>query len=444
MKSLSNGASLTSPKIGDAEEKLPQHSKPGTLLGTSASGLWRMIRVRMRFFMVLFITATVVGQWEIITTYAQRWLSFVSGETPQALTVSPDTEFFCPMCPGALSNWPDRCPVCFMPLVRRQKGEAMLLPEGVTARMQLSPQRIQLAGIRTEALEFRELHQSLSAIGEVKAVPTQTGSKPVVEELFIQLTVAPSDRRLLDIGQMAQVSLVDSPETTPWLAIVASLRTTHHESFAAQFRIVGDERGPLVGSLVRLTYQRQAVAMEPYRSLATSGKLLAVPQMAVVDTGDSKLVFVESAPGMFDAVPVVLGARIGEFFPVLDGLQPGQKVASAGAFLIDAETRLNANVRSTYFGSGSLASKTSEPDIATSKASRPVKKKPTVRELLAKFEMVSEDRAAAEKQQVCPVTKLTLGSMGEPVSVMANGKRVFICCEGCRAALEESRSRSPP
>ena len=38
---------------------------------------------------------------------------------------------------------------------------------------------------------------------------------------------------------------------------------------------------------------------------------------------------------------VVLGPRIGDRFPVLDGLAPGDKVAAAGAFLIDAESRLN-------------------------------------------------------------------------------------------------------
>ena len=46
-------------------------------------------------------------------------------------------------------------------------------------------------------------------------------------------------------------------------------------------------------------------------------------------------------PGVFEGREVVLGPRIGDRFPVLEGLAPGEKVAAAGAFLIDAESRLN-------------------------------------------------------------------------------------------------------
>jgi len=46
-----------------------------------------------------------------------------------------------------------------------------------------------------------------------------------------------------------------------------------------------------------------------------------------------------------------------------------------------------------------------------------------------------EDRTAAEKQKTCPVSGQLLGSMGVPIKVDVNGRSVFICCEGCRAAL---------
>ena len=61
----------------------------------------------------------------------------------------------------------------------------------------------------------------------------------------------------------------------------------------------------------------------------------------MIDTGDRKVVYVEAQPGVFEGRQVVLGPRIGDRFPVLDGLSPGDKVAAAGAFLIDAESRLN-------------------------------------------------------------------------------------------------------
>jgi Cu(I)/Ag(I) efflux system membrane fusion protein len=70
-------------------------------------------------------------------------------------------------------------------------------------------------------------------------------------------------------------------------------------------------------------------------------EVLSVPESAVIDTGTRQIVYVETAPGLFEGRQVVVGPRIGDRFPVLDGLDPGEKVAAAGAFLIDAESRLN-------------------------------------------------------------------------------------------------------
>jgi hypothetical protein len=79
-------------------------------------------------------------------------------------------------------------------------------------------------------------------------------------------------------------------------------------------------------------------------------KVLAVPASAVVDTGTRKVVYRESSPGTFDMIEVQLGARAGEYFPVLSGLKAEDLVATAGAFLVDAENRLNPAASAQYFG----------------------------------------------------------------------------------------------
>jgi len=48
-----------------------------------------------------------------------------------------------------------------------------------------------------------------------------------------------------------------------------------------------------------------------------------------------------------------------------------------------------------------------------------------------------EDRAAAEKQHVCPVSGKMLGTMGEPYKVEVNGRQVWLCCPGCEGQLRE-------
>jgi hypothetical protein len=77
------------------------------------------------------------------------------------------------------------------------------------------------------------------------------------------------------------------------------------------------------------------------RRSATAKPMLAVPRSAVIDTGDEKIVYVESAPGIFDAKAIKLGALAGDEYPVLDGLAESDKVVTTGAFLLDAENRIN-------------------------------------------------------------------------------------------------------
>lgn len=85
---------------------------------------------------------------------------------------------------------------------------------------------------------------------------------------------------------------------------------------------------------------------EPDRYLAKlapppAGGVLAVPESAVINTGDRTVVYVEAEPGIFEGRAVVFGPPSGDLYPVLEGLAPGEKIAAAGAFLIDAESRLN-------------------------------------------------------------------------------------------------------
>ena len=51
------------------------------------------------------------------------------------------------------------------------------------------------------------------------------------------------------------------------------------------------------------------------------------------------------------------------------------------------------------------------------------------------------DRAAALKQDGCPVTGEKLGSMGAPPKVTVEGKEVFLCCEGCEEELRKEPAK---
>jgi hypothetical protein len=78
--------------------------------------------------------------------------------------------------------------------------------------------------------------------------------------------------------------------------------------------------------------------------------LLAVPVSAVIDTGSRKSAFIDRGGGVFEAVAVTVRPRAGSYYPVLSGLRRGDKVVTAGAFLLDAEVHLNPAAAGAYFG----------------------------------------------------------------------------------------------
>src|SRR6516164_564529 len=127
----------------------------------------RVLQVRLRFVVVLVAIFLVIGLWGNLRNIWDTLGHRMAGPHSAEHAISDDTEYFCPMDPGVVSDWPAVCPVCNMDLVRRKKGEAIVLPEGIVARMQFSPYRIQLAGIRTAVVGRRPLSREIVIAGRL-------------------------------------------------------------------------------------------------------------------------------------------------------------------------------------------------------------------------------------------------------------------------------------
>ncbi len=144
-----------------------------------------------------------------------------------------------------------------------------------------------------------------------------------------------------------------------------------------------------------------------------------------------------------------LGPRSEGFVSVISGLLPGDRVAASGAFLIDAETRLNPAASASYFGASggpsSASSTTSTPPLAgdipaASEATIDASQSPplnyhtsrlTAEELTEIGALTPEEQKQAKLQVLCPVTLEPLGSMGTPLVVNLGDDSLLICCKGC-------------
>ncbi|MEX2316000.1 MAG: heavy metal-binding domain-containing protein [Pirellulales bacterium] len=490
----------------------------------------RVVEVRLRFVVVFAIAFVVVSQWSTLRNYWDRWTSLSSGDAPE--TVSSDTEYFCPMDPGVISGWPGKCPVCNMALVRRKKGSAGLLPEGVVARMQVSPYRLQLAGVRTSAAAYRPLARTIVAPAWVRAEESSLDRDVAASTVYVELDVDRTDAALLKPGHSAEVTCPARPGQGPWSARVRTIRfDSPEDSTRASVRIEIDNRDPaLVPGMEVSTAIKLAVAdMEPFRSqpvdpeplgddeprrafvcpnhanvfgspdgkcprdgvnlvelpLADNqrlrywcpmhpgmtarepgkmcddctielvpriltyrprGEVLTVPETAVIDTGERPLVYVDRGGGMFEGVEVVVGPRADGYLAILSGLQAGQKVASTGAFLLDAETRLSRNLATAYFGATTNPAASDTGTAPTTSIKMPgddaTPGPAAIEAALAK--LAPDDQRLARMQKTCPVTGLVLGSMNTPVKVTVGGRVVFLCCSGCVAPLRDHPEKYLP
>jgi Cu(I)/Ag(I) efflux system membrane fusion protein len=78
--------------------------------------------------------------------------------------------------------------------------------------------------------------------------------------------------------------------------------------------------------------------------------VLSVPAEAIVMTGERNLAFVVGQSGALEPREVVLGARAGDRFQVLEGLAAGERIVASANFLVDAESRLGTGAAPTMPG----------------------------------------------------------------------------------------------
>jgi YHS domain-containing protein len=151
-----------------------------------------------------------------------------------------------------------------------------------------------------------------------------------------------------------------------------------------------------------------------YRASGSPEAVLSVPREAVLQTGERALVYVETEPGTYRATEVRIGPLAqGEsdrvFYPILAGLNEGQKVVTRGNFVIDSQMHIA--------GKRSLLNAGGAPSPAHDHGAHGGSMEPTA-------------KAPAESavQTTCPV-------MGEEIDKdffsVFRGVKVYFCCPGC-------------
>jgi hypothetical protein len=70
------------------------------------------------------------------------------------------------------------------------------------------------------------------------------------------------------------------------------------------------------------------------------GELLSVPNEAIIEEGDTRVVYRQSADGQYEPMPVKTGVQGELYTQVTGGLKDGDQVVTFGSFFIDSEFKL--------------------------------------------------------------------------------------------------------
>lgn len=154
---------------------------------------------------------------------------------------------------------------------------------------------------------------------------------------------------------------------------------------------------------------------------ATAATLVtAVPEQAVIHTGERDVVVISTGNGFFQPREVRLGISAGGYVQILDGLQEQEQVVTSSQFLIDSESNLREAVKK-------LAA---SPDSTTDTSALQLH---THSEKPAAADMKSATAATPPgPQKTCPVMG---GAINKKLFVDYNGQRIYMCCPGCTEAI---------
>ncbi len=464
------------------------HDRPAARV-RAVLGALRIASARLRFLVVFAVVFAIIGGWETIRAY---WSRLVNGPTQEA-AISSDTEYFCPMDPGVISDWPSKCPVCNMTLVRRKRGESAPLPDGVMARMQITPYRLWLGGIRTATVDYAPLAKTLELPGIV------------ADRTLIEADVFARERAWIEVGQAVEVVPLDEEGRKTVAGEVRDLPRTIEPGAVGKLVVAIEKADALrAGERVRVRVACPVDRIEPFCSQPTAPPPLAPGEPRRLFSCMEHPDIVRDAAGScprdglaFMAQPLRDDQRVRWWCPMHPAVtadRPGSKCDACGGMslvprvvsyrppgrvlsvpcsaaidggghavvyvdrgggMFDAKAvALGPRCGASYAVASGLepgdrvvaqggflldAETRLDPSLAAgyfgagdvASAAKPA---PTEKAWLAG--LAEADRPRALRQETCPVTGKPLGSMGVPPKLTVRGRAVFLCCGGCAGDVE--------
>ena len=232
--------------------------------------------------------------------------------------------WYCPMHPQIIYDHPGRCPICGMDLVQKLDvpHQEVSATEGYTT-ISVTPQRQQLANVRTAVVEKKALVKTIRTAGQYEG------------EVFAQ--VFESDLEFIKVGQKAIVEL-----------------PSFHKTYEGSVNSIDTNIDQTTRS-VRVRIWLQQINKKIFKTNMfvdvdfpiNLGTAVIVPRDAVMDTGVRKIVFVLKDGGTFEPREIQTGIETDDGYEVKSGLKEKESIVVSGNFLLDSESRVQAGLEAS-------------------------------------------------------------------------------------------------
>ncbi len=135
-------------------------------------------------------------------------------------------------------------------------------------------------------------------------------------------------------GQQAAVTLSYDPSTVLTGHVSFIYPTLDPKTRTAKVRFELNNRGEMLKPDMYANVELRV----------TLGTKLAIPQEAIIESGQKQVVFLHHGGGKLEPRLIKTGVKTGEWTEVLEGLKEGEHVVTSANFLIDSESRLKSVV----------------------------------------------------------------------------------------------------
>ncbi|MBI3803549.1 MAG: efflux RND transporter periplasmic adaptor subunit [Nitrospirae bacterium] len=231
--------------------------------------------------------------------------------------------------------------------LQRREGEHL----SAQAEAQAAEDRLRLLGVTEQ--EMAELTRNKSIRSQASILSPLAGT--VIERNVTAGEVVEPAKSLFTVADLsllwgiADVAEKDLVRIQKGAVAEVSVASYPEERFKGKVAYLSDTIDPASRTLkVRVEVENAKGKLKP-QMFATfriqteeAERSLALPESAVQREGEQSIVFVEKEgtekERRFEKRPVSLGAEAQGYYPVLSGLQPGERVVIQGAFVLKSES----------------------------------------------------------------------------------------------------------